>query len=64
MRNGKGKERTVPLGVGAATLRAPRVDDRRPEVRFSDRILPPYMRRSSRLEEALPGDSPQNLYQM
>ena len=35
-------------------MKAPRVDDRRPEHRFASRILPPYMRRSPRLEEALP----------
>jgi transposase-like protein len=54
VRNGKAQERTVQLGVGPIQLRAPRVDDRRPEVHFSSRILPPYMRRSPRLEEALP----------
>jgi len=30
------------------------VDDRRPEHTFSSKILPPYMRRSPRLEEAVP----------
>jgi transposase-like protein len=30
------------------------VNDRRPDHRFSSKILPPYMRRSPRLEEALP----------
>ena len=54
VRNGSGKDRTVQLGVGAVRVKAPRVNDRRPDVRFSSRILPPYMRRSPRLEEALP----------
>jgi transposase-like protein len=54
VRNGYGQERTVQLGAGAVKMQAPRVDDRRPEERFSSRILPPYMRRSPRLEEALP----------
>jgi len=55
VRNGKSHhERTVNLGAGPVSLRAPRVDDRRPEHRFTSRILPPYMRRSPRLEEALP----------
>jgi putative transposase len=54
VRNGSGKERTVHLSAGAVKVKAPRVNDRRPEVRFSSRILPPYMRRSPRLEEALP----------
>lgn len=54
VRNGKGQERTVTLGAGAVKIQAPRVNDKRPEQRFSSRILPPYMRRSPRLEEALP----------
>jgi putative transposase len=54
VRNGSGKERTIQLGVGAVSVKAPRVNDRRREVRFCSRILPPYMRRSPRLEEALP----------
>jgi len=55
VRNGKSHhERTVQMGAGSIKLRAPRVDDRRPGHRFSSKILPPYMRRSPRLEEALP----------
>jgi putative transposase len=55
VRNGKSHhERTVNLGAGPVSLRAPRVDDRRPDHRFTSKILPPYMRRSPRLEEALP----------
>ena len=54
VRNGRGQERTLTLGVGPIELRAPRVNDQRPRQRFSSRILPPYMRRSPRLEEVLP----------
>lgn len=55
VRNGKSHhERTVQLGAGSIRIRAPRVHDRRPGYRFTSRILPPYMRRSPRLEEALP----------
>jgi putative transposase len=54
VRNGKGQERTLTLGVGPIELQAPRVNDQRPRQRFSSRILPPYMRRSPRLEEVLP----------
>ena len=54
VRNGRAQERTLTLGVGAIPIQAPRVDDRRPGEQFSSRILPPYMRRSPRLEEALP----------
>lgn len=54
VRNGRAQERTVTMGAGAVKIRAPRVHDRRPDQRFSSKILPPYMRRSPRLEEALP----------
>ena len=54
VRNGRARERSVTLGVGALKVRAPRVDDRRSGERFTSRILPPYMRRSPRLDEALP----------
>ena len=54
VRNGKAKERTVTLGAGVVKIQAPRVNDKRPQHRFTSRILPPYMRRSPRLEEALP----------
>jgi putative transposase len=55
VRNGRSHhERTVQMGAGSIKIRAPRVNDRRPEHTFSSKILPPYMRRSPRLEEALP----------
>ena len=54
VRNGKAAPRTVSLGAGIIELQVPRVDDRRPEHRFSSNILPPYMRRSPLLSEALP----------
>ena len=55
VRNGKSHhERTVHMGAGSIKVQAPRVDDRRPEHAFTSKILPPYMRRSPRLEEAVP----------
>jgi len=55
VRNGKSHhERTVHVGAGSIKVQAPRVDDRRPEHTFTSKILPPYMRRSPRLEEAVP----------
>jgi transposase-like protein len=54
VRNGKAEPRTVSLGAGSIQFQAPRVDDQRPDHRFTSRILPPYMRRSPRLNEALP----------
>jgi len=54
VRNGEARPRTVSLGAGVIEIEAPRVDDRRSDQRFTSRILPPYMRRSPRLNEALP----------
>jgi len=54
VRNGKAKPRTVTLGVGPIAIEAPRVNDRRPGQKFTSTILPPWARRSPRLEEALP----------
>ena len=54
VRNGKAVERKVATGAGVLELRAPRVHDRRTGEQFTSAILPPYMRRSPRLEEALP----------
>ena len=55
VRNGRSHhERTVQMGAGSIKIRAPRVNDRRREHSFSSKILPPYMRRSPRLEEAVP----------
>ena len=54
VRNGKAQERTVQCGAGQLKIRAPRVDDKRPEQKFTSHILPPYMRKTPRLEEAVP----------
>ena len=54
VRNGKARARTMHLGSGRIEIQAPRVHDSRPEERFSSKILPPYMRRSPQLSEALP----------
>jgi putative transposase len=57
--NGRSKGRKLTLGAGTVELKAPRVNDRRHDEqgqrqRFSSRILPPYMRRSPKVAEALP----------
>jgi putative transposase len=54
VRNGRAKPRTVIVGATPVTVQAPRGDDRRPGEKFTSQILPPYVRRSQRLEEALP----------
>ena len=54
VRNGKARTRTIATSAGPLEMRAPRVNDRRPGRRFTSAIVPPYMRRSPRLEEAVP----------
>ena len=54
VRNGRARERKLTLGAGTVTIRAPRVHDRRPGQSFTSKILPPYMRRSPAVDEALP----------
>lgn len=54
VRNGRAKERTVLIGTLPVEVAAPRVDDRREGEQFKSAVLPPYLRRSRRLDEALP----------
>jgi putative transposase len=56
--NGRAKERHVTTGSGTFEIRAPRVNDKRvidgERQRFTSRILPPYMRRSPKVNAVLP----------
>jgi transposase-like protein len=58
VRNGTARPRPVTTGVGPVTLAAPRVNDRRVvngvRQKFTSAILPPYVRRSPRVESVLP----------
>ena len=58
VRNGSARPRPVMTGVGPLTLAAPRVNDRRvvdgERQKFTSAILPPYVRRSPRVESVLP----------
>jgi putative transposase len=54
VRNGRSQERTIQCGAGELKIQAPRVNDKRPDQQFTSSILPPYMRKSPRLEEAVP----------
>jgi putative transposase len=58
VRNGTARPRPVTTGVGPLTITAPRVNDRRvvggARQKFSSAILPPYVRRSPRVESVLP----------
>lgn len=54
VRNGYLPERSIQTGIGAVTVRAPRVRDRAGELKFSSSLLPPYLRRTRSLDELLP----------
>src|SRR3989454_2164079 len=58
VRNGTARARPLLTGVGPLTLAAPRVNDRRViagvRQKFTSGILPPYVRRSPRVESVLP----------
>jgi transposase-like protein len=75
VRNGHLPERSIQTGLGPIEVRQPRVHDRRTDaagnrIRFTSRILPPYLRRTKSVEELVPwlylrgistGDFPQAL---
>jgi putative transposase len=52
--NGKARERSVTLGCGTIHVNAPRVRDEREGERFTSEILPPYLRKSAKVENLLP----------
>ncbi len=54
VRNGVGKSRTVTIGSGRIDIQAPRVDDHRDGEKFFSSILPPYLRKSPKVESLLP----------
>ena len=57
VRNGHLPERTILTGIGPVAVRQPRVRDRRSaeeRERFSSKILPPYLRKTTSLEELIP----------
>ena len=59
VRNGYLPERMLQSGVGPVTIRQPRIDDRRVDdagekMKFSSKILPPYLRRTRSIEDLLP----------
>ena len=59
VRHGHMPEREVQTGIGAVTVKRPRVRDRDPQatggrIRFTSSILPPYLRRAKSVEALLP----------
>jgi putative transposase len=59
VRNGHMPNREIQTPVGKVAVRKPRVDDRRVDeegdrIRFTSKILPPYLRRTKSIEELIP----------
>jgi transposase-like protein len=58
VRNGKARERPFTVGSGTVTIVAQRVNDKRvvdgERMKFTSKILPPYLRRSKKVSELLP----------
>ena len=54
VRNGYLPERQIQTGVGAVEVKAPRVRDKSGSgIRFTSKILPPYLRRTRSIEDLL-----------
>lgn len=54
VKNGVGRPRKVTMGSGTVEVSAPRVNDKREGEKFFSKILPPYMRKSPKVESLLP----------
>lgn len=54
VRNGVARERTVTVGSGSLKIKAPRINDRRENEKFTSKLLPPYLRKSPKVESLLP----------
>jgi len=54
VKNGVGRPRKVTMGSGTVDVSAPRVNDKREGEKFFSQILPPYMRKSPKVESLLP----------
>jgi len=54
VRNGKSKPRNITMGSGTVDVQAPRVNDRREGQKYTSQILPPYLRKSPKVESVLP----------
>lgn len=54
VRNGYGKSRSVTTGAGTFAIEVPRVKDQRDDQKYLSNILPPYLRKSPKVESLLP----------
>ncbi len=55
--NGYLPERQILTGIGPVSIQQPRIEDRRPagqREKLNRRILPPYLRRTNSIDEAIP----------
>ena len=58
VRNGHAEPRQLMTGVGPIDIKRPRINDKRTDeqgqrIRFTSKILPPYLRRTQSLDELL-----------
>lgn len=54
VRNGHLPEREILTGIGPIPIRQPRVNDKRPDQKFTSTILPPFMRRVPSIDALIP----------
>ena len=54
VRNGYKPQRDLVTGIGPLQVRQPRVNDRRPDERFTSAILPPFLRRVPSIDALIP----------
>ena len=54
VRNGYAKPRKITTSVGNIEVKAPRVNDKRPNRKFISKLLPPYLRSSNKVESLIP----------
>lgn len=55
VRNGYLPEREIQTGIGPITVRVPKIRDKSGQgIKFNSTLLPPYLRKTKRMEEVLP----------
>ncbi len=54
VRNGHSPARDILSGAGPLKVRQPRVNDKRPDQKFTSSILPPYLRRTRSVDALIP----------
>ncbi len=63
VRNGHAPEREIQTGIGSISVRRPKLCDRGDgtggkRIRFTSKVLPPFLRRTKNVEELLPHPRP------